>query len=108
MAKSNKYRELSKKDIIEYLRQEGFVLYKKDAIMITNAIFDYLRDQLIASLKKGEDVRISIKGFWNFFTYTKPGQKKWFPTTQDYQQTPTRRIVKFKRSKLLSHPQSKY
>lgn len=63
MAKSNKYRELSKKDIIEYLRQEGFVLYKKDAIMITNAIFDYLRDQLIASLKKGEDVRISIKGF---------------------------------------------
>lgn len=104
----SKFKELSKKDIIKHLLDEGFCFTKKDATIITNAIFDYLKDTLTTSLKKGEDVRIIIKGFWNFFTYTKPGQKKWFPNIQEYQQTPTRRIVKFKRSKLLSHPQSKY
>lgn len=101
-------KELSKKDIVKYLRNEQFVLTKKDAIIITDAIFDYIKDVLTNSLTSWEDTRLTIKGFWSFFTYTKPGQKKFNPHTREYQDAPTRRIVKFKRSKFLSHPQSKY
>lgn len=101
-------KELSKKDIVKYLRDEEFVLSKKDAVIITDAIFDFIKDQLQAGLKSWEDVRLSIKWFGSFFTYTKPGQRKFNPHTREYQDAPTRRIVKFKRSKFLSHPQSKY
>ena len=104
----SKIRELSKKDIIQYLRKEEFVLSKKDAVIITDAIFDYMKWVLLDALHSDEDVRLSIKKFWSFYTYTKPGQKKWNPQTQTYQDAPTRRIVKFKRSKFLSHPQAKY
>lgn len=101
-------KELSKKDIVKYLRDEQFVLTKKDAVIIADAIFDYMKDVLTASLQSGEDVRLSIKWFGSFYTYTKPGQRKFNPHTRTYQDAPTRRIVKFKRSKFLSHPQSKY
>ena len=101
-------KELSKKDIVKYLRNEQFVLTKKDAIIITDAIFDYIKDVLTNSLTSWEDTRLTIKWFGSFFTYTKPGQKKFNPHTREYQDAPTRRIVKFKRSKFLSHPQSKY
>lgn len=101
-------KELSKKDIVKYLRNEQFVLTKKDAIIITDAIFDYVKNVLTDALNSGEDTRLTIKGFGSFFTYTKPGQKKFNPHTREYQDAPTRRIVKFKRSKFLSHPQSKY
>ena len=43
-------KELSKKDIVKYLRNEQFVLTKKDAIIITDAIFDYIKDVLTNSL----------------------------------------------------------
>lgn len=101
-------KELSKKDIVKYLRDEEFVLTKKDANIIVDAIFDYIKDRLIRYLHTDEDVRLSIKGFWSFFTYSKPGQKKYNPHTHQYQDAPARRIVKFKRSKFLSNPQSKY
>lgn len=103
-------KELSKKDIIKYLRNEEFVLTKKDATIIVDAIFDYIKDVLTSSLKDPEanDVRLSIKGFGSFYTYSKPWQKKFNPHTRTYQDAPARRIVKFKRSKFLSHPQSKY
>lgn len=101
-------KEMSKKDIIKYLRDEEFVLSKKDATIIINAIFDYIKDTLDKHLKSGEDLRFTIKWFWNFFTYTKPGQKKFNPRTHQYEMSQTRRIVKFKRSKFLSHPQNKY
>lgn len=101
-------KDLSKKDIVKYLRDEEFVLSKKDATIITDAIFDYIKSVLLTHLKSGEDVRLSIKWFGSFFTYTKPGQKKYNPHTHSYQNAPTRRIVKFKRSKFLSHPQAKY
>ena len=103
-------KELSKKDIIKYLRDEEFVLTKKDATIIVDAIFDYIKDVLTSSLKDPEDndVRLSIKGFGSFYTYSKPWQKKFNPHTRTYQDAPARRIVKFKRSKFLSHPQSKY
>ena len=101
-------KELSKKDIIKYLRNEEFVLSKKDAVIITDAIFDFIKHTLQDALTSWEDARLTIKWFWSFFTYTKPGQKKFNPRTREYQETPTRRIVKFKRSKFLSHPQSKY
>lgn len=103
-------KELSKKDIVKYLRDEEFVLTKKDATIIVDAIFDYIKDTLTESLKDPEqsDIRLSIKGFGSFFTYTKPGQRKFNPHTRTYQDAPTRRIVKFKRSKFLSYPQAKY
>jgi len=67
-------KELSKKDIINFLRKEEFVLSKKDATIIVDAIFDYIKDTLTASLKDPEanDVRLSIKGFGSFYTYSKP------------------------------------
>ena len=43
-------RELSRKDIIKYLRDEEFVLTKKDAIIITDAIFDFIKDTLQKAL----------------------------------------------------------
>ena len=101
-------KELSKKDIIKYLRDEEFVLTKKDAIIITDAIFDYIKETLTAALQSDEDVRLNIKGFGSFYTYSKPGQRKFNPHTHQYQEAPAKRIVKFKRSKFLSHPQSKY
>ena len=101
-------KELSKKDIVKYLRDEQFVLTKKDATIIADAIFDYMKSVLTNALTNWEDVRLSIKWFWSFYTYTKPGQRKFNPHTRTYQDAPTRRIVKFKRSKFLSHPQSKY
>lgn len=103
-------KELSKKDIVKYLRDEEFVLTKKDGNIIVDAIFDYIKDILTTSLKSSEqtDVRISIKWFGSFYTYSKPGQKKFNPHTKTYQDAPARRIVKFKRSKFLSYPQSKY
>jgi nucleoid DNA-binding protein len=103
-------KELSKKDIINFLRKEEFVLSKKDATIIVDAIFDYIKDTLTTSLKDPEksDVRLSIKGFGSFYTYSKPGQRKFNPHTRTYQDAPARRIVKFKRSKFLSHPQAKY
>ena len=56
-------KELSKKDIVKYLRDEEFVLTKKDGNIIVDAIFDYIKDVLTTSLKSSEqtDVRISIK-----------------------------------------------
>ena len=56
-------KELSKKDIVKYLRDEEFVLTKKDGNIIVDAIFDYIKDILTTSLKSSEqtDVRISIK-----------------------------------------------
>ena len=101
-------KELAKKDIVAYLRKEEFVLSKKDATIIVDAIFDYIKDQLTAGLHSWEDVRLTIKGFGNFFTYSKPWQRKFNPHTHEYQDAPARRIVKFKRSKFLSHPQAKY
>lgn len=101
-------KELSKKDIIKYLRDEEFVLTKKDATIIVDAIFDYIKDVLTNALHSDEDTRLSIKGFGSFFTYSKPGQRKFNPHTHQYQDAPARRIVKFKRSKFLSNPQSKY
>mgnify|MGYP002514600598 CR=1 FL=1 len=100
-------RELSRKDIIKYLRDEEFVLTKKDAIIITDAIFDYIKWVLTKALASWEDVRLTLKWFWNFYTYSKPGQKKYNPRTKQYQQSPDRRIVKFKRSKFLSFPEGK-
>lgn len=107
MKKTN-MKELSKKDIVKYLRDEEFVLTKKDANIIVDAIFDYIKNTLINHLHSDEDVRLSIKGFGSFFTYSKPGQRKFNPHTKIYQDAPARRIVKFKRSKFLSNPQSKY
>lgn len=101
-------KELSKKDIIKYLRDEEFVLTKKDATIIVDAIFDYVKGILQNALHTDEDTRLSIKGFGSFFTYSKPGQRKFNPHTKTYQDAPARRIVKFKRSKFLSNPQSKY
>lgn len=101
-------KELSKKDIVKYLRDEEFVLSKKDGRLIVDVIFDFIWDKLKAALQSGEDTRITLKWFGNFYTYTKPGQKKFNPRTREYQTTPTRRIVKFKRSKFLSYPQSRY
>lgn len=101
-------KELSKKDIINFLRREEYVLSKKDATIITDAIFDYIKECLTDALHSWEDVRLSIKWFGSFFTYSKPGQRKFNPHTRTYQDVPARRIVKFKRSKFLSHPQSKY
>lgn len=101
-------KELSKKDIIKYLRDEEFVLTKKDATIIVDAIFDYIKDVLTNALHSDEDIRLSIKWFGSFFTYSKPGQRKFNPHTHSYQDAPARRIVKFKRSKFLSNPQSKY
>lgn len=101
-------KELSKKDIIKYLRDEEFVLTKKDATIIVDAIFDYIKNVLTNALHTDEDTRLSIKGFGSFFTYSKPGQRKFNPHTKQYQDAPARRIVKFKRSKFLSNPQSKY
>ena len=99
-----------KKDIINFLRKEEYVLSKKDATIIVDAIFDYIKDVLTSSLKDPEsnNVRLSIKGFGSFYTYSKPGQRKFNPHTRQYQDAPARRIVKFKRSKFLSHPQAKY
>jgi nucleoid DNA-binding protein len=54
-------KEMSKKDIIKYLRDEEFVLSKKDATIIINAIFDYIKDTLDKHLKSGEDLRFTIK-----------------------------------------------
>lgn len=101
-------KELSKKDIVKYLRDEEFVLTKKDATIIVDAVFDYIKGILTNALHTDEDTRLSIKGFGSFFTYSKPGQKKYNPHTHQYQDAPARRIVKFKRSKFLSNPQSKY
>ena len=101
-------KELSKKDIVRYLRDEEFVLSKKDWRIIVDTIFDYIKDVLTASLQSSDDVRLTIKWFWSFYTYTKPGQRKFNPNTRTYQDAPARRIVKFKRSKFLSNPQSKY
>lgn len=101
-------KELSKKDIIKYLRDEEFVLTKKDATIIVDAIFDHIKNILTNALHSDEDTRLSIKGFGSFFTYSKPGQRKFNPHTKTYQDAPARRIVKFKRSKFLSNPQSKY
>lgn len=101
-------KELSKKDIIKYLRDEEFVLTKKDAIIITDAIFDFIKDTLQKALVSWEDTRLNIKWFGSFYTYSKPWQRKFNPHTHQYQEAPAKRIVKFKRSKFLSHPQSKY
>lgn len=103
-------KELSKKDIIKYLRDEEFVLSKKDGKIIVDTIFDFIKDTFMTALQSPSewDVRLTIKWFWSFFTYTKPGQRKFNPNTRTYQDAPERRIVKFKRSKFLSNPQSKY
>lgn len=54
-------KELSKKDIINYLRQEEFVLTKKDGTIIVDAIFDYIKDVLTNALQSEDDIRLSIK-----------------------------------------------
>lgn len=100
-------KELSRKDIVKYLRDEEFVLTKKDAVIIVDAIFDYMKDTLQKALHSEEDVRLTIKGFGNFYTYLKPGQKKYNPRTKEYQMSETKKIVKFKRSKFLSFPEGK-
>jgi nucleoid DNA-binding protein len=43
-------KELSKKDIVKYLRDEEFVLTKKDAVIIVDTIFDYIKDTLTNAL----------------------------------------------------------
>ena len=94
-------KTISKKDIIEHIRDE-FGYTKKDTTNIVNEIFDYIIGSLKEGLNSGEDVKIMIKFFGTFFTASRKGQKKFNPHTRQYMLTKTKRIVKFKRSSSLS------
>lgn len=95
-------KTISKKNIIEHIREE-FGYTKKDATNIVNEIFDYITGTLKEGLNSGEDVKIMIKFFGTFFTTSKKGQKKFNPHTRQFMLTKTKRVVKFKRSSILSN-----
>lgn len=95
-------KTISKKDIIEHIREE-FGYTKKDATNVVNEIFDYITGTLKEGLNSGEDVKIMIKFFGTFFTASRKGQKKFNPQTRQFMLTKTKRIVKFKRSSILSN-----
>lgn len=95
-------KEITRKNIIEYIRSVDERLTKKEATMVVNAVFDNMIEIFKNAINNNEDIRLSIKGFGSFQTALKPAQRRFNPHSRQYEVFPSKRIVKFKRSKSLS------
>lgn len=92
-------KQLTKKDIVEFLYKEEITATKKDANAIVTILQQFFTDVLRTAKDNDEDLAITLKWFGTFFTYVKPEQTRVNPISKERMVIPAHRIIKFRKGK---------